>query len=126
MRQTDTLFASHVIVGWLPRRLCEDDKWTLLDFSVHPRAVEHEIELGAKDAALVIDKFHTRRADLADILKGAGCQYARGRHDLLDCILYIVAKSVQANVTLGQSIFDHEVVVHSVFRLQHCIGSKDT
>ena len=45
MRQTDTLFASHVIVGWLPRL---------------------------------------------------------------------------------QSIFDHEVVMHSVFRLQHCIGSKDT
>lgn len=76
MWQTDTLFASHVIVGWLSRRLCEGDNWTLLDFSIHPRAVEHEIKLGAKDAALVIDQFHARRADLANILKGAGRQYA--------------------------------------------------
>ena len=76
MRQTDTLFAGHVIVGGLPRRLCEGDNWTLLYFGVHPRAIEHEIEFGAKNAALVIDQFHARRADLPYILKCARRQYA--------------------------------------------------
>ena len=76
MRQTDTLFTRHVIVGLLPGRLSEADNRSLLDFGVHPRAIEHEIEFGAKNAALVIDQLHACRADLAYILKGARRQYA--------------------------------------------------
>ena len=101
MRQTDALFARHVIVGLLSGRLCEADNWTLLHFGVHPRAIEHEIEFGAKDAALVVDQFHAGRADLAYILKCARCRYARGCTYLLDCILYIVAKSIHTNVAFG-------------------------
>ena len=76
MRQTDTLFTRHVIVGLLPGRLSEADDRSLLDFGVHPRAIEHEIEFGAEDAALVVDQFHARRANFPYILKCARRQYA--------------------------------------------------